>query len=44
MKCLEENGAVQNAINNITTKDWVEEELSKFPTKKEKEKVKVKIH
>ena len=33
---------MQNAINNITTKDWVEEELSKFPTKKEKEKVKVK--
>ena len=33
-KCFEENGAVQNAIKNRTTKNWVQEELSKFPIKK----------
>ena len=33
-KCFEENGAVQNTIKNRTTKNWVEEELSKFPMKK----------
>ena len=32
-KCFEENGAVQNAIKNRTIKNWVEEELSKFPMK-----------
>ncbi len=32
-KCFEENGAVQNAIKNRTTKNWVEEDLSKFPIK-----------
>ena len=33
-KCFEKNGAVQNAIKYRTTKNWVEEELSKFPKKK----------
>ena len=28
-KCFEDNGAVQNAIKNRTTKNQVEEELSK---------------
>ena len=37
-KCFEENGAVQNPKKNRTTKNWVEEKLSKFPIKKEKEK------
>ena len=32
-KCFEEKGAVQNAIKNRTTKNWVEEDLSKFPIK-----------
>ena len=32
-KYFEENGAVQNAIKNRITKNWVEEELSKFPMK-----------
>ena len=41
MKCFEENGAVQNAIKNRTTKNWVKEELSKFPIKNKKTK---KIH
>ncbi len=41
-KCFEENEAVQNAKKNKTTKNWVEEELSKFPIKKEKEKKKKK--
>ena len=35
-KCFEENSAVQNAIKNRTTKNWVEEDLSKFPMKKRK--------
>ena len=35
-KCFEENSAVQNAIRNRTTKNWVEEDLSKFPMKKRK--------
>ncbi len=30
-KCFEENGAVQNAIKNRTTKNWMQEDLSKFP-------------
>ena len=30
-KCFEENGAVQNAIKNRTTKNWMQENLSKFP-------------
>ena len=29
---------MKNAKKNRTTKNWVEEELSKFPIKKEKEK------
>ena len=33
-KFFEENGAVQNAKQNTTTKNCVEEELSKFPIKK----------
>ncbi len=33
-KCFEENGAVQNAIKNRTTKNWVEEELSKTEIKR----------
>ena len=42
-KFFEENGAVENAKQNRTTKNWVEEELSKFPIKKnEKEKKKGK--
>ena len=36
-KCFEENGAVQEAKKNRTTKNWVKEELGKFPIKKEKE-------
>ena len=32
-KCFEENRAVQNAIKNRTTKNWVEEEVRKFPMK-----------
>ena len=35
-KCFEEKEAVQNAIKNRTTKNWVEEDLSKFPMKKRK--------
>ena len=35
-KCIEENAAVQNAKKNRTTKNWVEEELSKLPMKKQK--------
>ena len=31
--CFEENGAEQNAIKN-RTKNWVEEDISKFPIKK----------
>ena len=30
-KCFEENRAVQNAKKNKTTKNWMEEELSKLP-------------
>ena len=41
-KCFEENGAVQNAKKNRTTKNWVEEELSKFPIQKTKQKNKTK--
>ena len=39
-KCFEENGAVymQNAKKNRTTKNWVQEELSKVPMKKYKYK------
>ena len=37
-KCFEENRAVQNAIKNRTTKNWVEEELSKFPMEKKEKK------
>ena len=37
-KSFEENGAVQNAIKNRTTKNWVEEELSKIPMEKEKKR------
>ena len=36
-KCFEENRAVQNAKKNRTTKNWVEEELSKLPMKKGKD-------
>ena len=44
-KCFEENGAVQNAIKNKTTKNWVQEELSKFPVQKQtKKKTKQKRH
>ena len=32
-KCFEENGALHNAKKHRTTKNWVEEELSKFPIK-----------
>ena len=32
-KCFQDNGAVQNAINNRTTKNSVEEDFSKFPIK-----------
>ena len=39
-KCFEENGAVQNAVKNRTTKNWEEEELSKVPMKKQKLKKK----
>ena len=41
-KCFEENAAVQNTIKNRTTKNQVEEELSKFPKKKKKKKKKRK--
>ena len=37
-KCFEENGAVQNAKKNRTTKNWVEEQFSKFPIQKKKKK------
>ena len=30
---FEQNGAVQNTINNRTTKNWVEEDWSKFSMK-----------
>ena len=39
-KYFEENGAVQNAVKNRTTKNWVEEELSKLSMKKKKKKKK----
>ncbi len=37
-KCFKENGALQNAIKNRTTKNWVEEDLRKFSMKKRKRK------
>ena len=30
-KCFEENGVLSNVKKHRTTKNWVEEELSKFP-------------
>ena len=41
-KCFEENGAVQNAKKNRTIKNWVEEELSKFPVKQKEKGKKTK--
>ena len=37
-KSFEENRSVQNAKKNRTTKNWVEEELSKFPMERERKK------
>ena len=39
-KCFEENRAARNAKKNRTTKNWVEEDLSKFPKRKKKKKKK----
>ena len=41
-KCFEENRAARNAKKNRTTKNWVEEDLSKFPKRKKKKKKKKK--
>ena len=41
-KCFEENGAVEITIKNRTTKNWMEEDLSKFPMQKNKKQKKLK--